>query len=40
LAYLSKNYQRMKAGELNFVQNWFLGKYCIWVKLLCSRSIS
>jgi hypothetical protein len=21
LAYLSKNYQRMKAGELNFVQN-------------------
>jgi hypothetical protein len=22
LAYLSKNYQRMKAGELNFVQNW------------------
>ncbi len=40
LAYLSKNYQRMKAGELNFVQNWFLGKCCIWVKLLCSTSIS
>ena len=40
LAYLSKNYQRMKAGELNFVQNWFFGKSCNWVKLFCSASIS
>ena len=40
LAYLSKNYQRMKAGELNFVQNWFLGKPSICVKLFCAGSIS
>ena len=40
LAYLSKNYQRMKAGELNFVQNWFFGKLLIGVKLFWSASIS
>jgi hypothetical protein len=40
LAYLSKNYQRMKAGELNFVQNWFLGKPGICVKLFWAGSIS
>ena len=40
LAYLSKNYQRMKAGELNFVQNWFFGKQFIGSKLFWSALIS